>query len=111
MLAQVGIHYLYTVSQSLMRKPKGLLFSLIMGGYIPCGQNLLKDNFAKMKIFSSALIIFDENVNVNSFHRKLSALHPKSVYLFLLSSNWRLIYEIESTIRNLFGTNIEVKLI
>ncbi len=64
-----------------------------------------------MRNFSSVLVIFDENVNVNFFHKELSVLHLKSAYLFPLSSNWRLIYEIESAIRNLFGANIEIKLI
>ena len=62
-----------------------------------------------MKNISKVLIIFDENVNVNFFRKKLSVLHAKSVYLFPLTSDWRLIYKIESVIRNLSGANIEIK--
>lgn len=62
-----------------------------------------------MRNFPNLLIIFDENVDVNSFRKELAALRPKSAYLFPLSSNWRLIYEIESATKNLFGTNIKIK--
>ena len=65
----------------------------------------MKDKFAKMKNFSKVLIIF----NGNFFHKKLSALHAKSVYLFPLTSDWRLIYKIESIIRNLSVANIKIK--
>ncbi len=64
-----------------------------------------------MKNSSSVLVIFDGNVNVNLLDKELSALHPQNIYLFPLSSNWQLIYEIESVTKNLLGTNIEIELI
>lgn len=61
--------------------------------------------------FSNILIIFDENIDVSSFHKELPRSCPKSIDIFPLTSNWRLILDIKSTILNLFNDSTQIKLI
>ena len=60
---------------------------------------------------SSILIVFDEDIDIRLLHKKLSRLYPKSIDLFPLTSNWRLICDIKGTIQSLFGPDIGIKLI
>ena len=60
---------------------------------------------------SNILIIFDEDVDISSLHKELSRFYPKSIDLFPLTSNWRLICDIKGATQSLFGTDIGIKLI
>lgn len=64
-----------------------------------------------MKNISDFLIIFDENININSLRTELSRLHPIRIELFPLTSNWRLIYDLENATRSLFDAGVDINLI
>lgn len=64
-----------------------------------------------MKKLTNVLVIFDEDIDISSLHKELLRLSPKNIDLCPLTSNWRLICDIKSTIRDLFNTDIEIKLI
>ena len=63
-----------------------------------------------MSNLSNILIIFDEDIDVNSLYPGLSRLSPKSIHLFPLTSNWGRIYNLKSIIKHLFSTDIEIKI-
>ncbi len=63
-----------------------------------------------MKNTSDILIIFDGCIDVNSIQKELSKLSPRNVNLFPLTSNWRLIFDLKSAAKKIFGENTKVKL-
>ena len=64
-----------------------------------------------MKNLSNILIIFDEVIQTRSLQKELSRLSPQSIHLFSLTSNWRMIRDIESTTRSLFNNDVKIKFI
>lgn len=60
---------------------------------------------------SNILMIFDESIETRLLQKELSRLSPRNIHLFPLTSDWRLIYDIKSTISSLYDIDINIKFI